>query len=64
MADDTESRIYSDLNRYIFDWLVAKPADREIKPIDDGENRINTMMAMLSRDRGGGNVLPFKSRKK
>jgi len=70
MAEDNKSWVYGDINKYVFDWLVAKPAPgKQALPMaveDDGdEKRINALIAMLSADRGGsGNVVPFKSRKK
>jgi len=68
MAEDNKSWVYGDINRYVFDWLVAKPAPRQqTLPMaeDEDEKRINALIAMLSTDRGGpGNVVPFKSRKK
>lgn len=68
MAEDKNGSILGDMNSYILDWLVAKPAqqaqDAEKGAQDEG-NRINTLIAMLTKDSGGaGNVVPFKSRKK
>jgi len=68
MAEDNKSWVFGDINRYVFDWLVAKPAPgQQTLPTaeEDEEKRINALIAMLSADRGSkGNVVPFKSRKK
>ncbi|GMR05415.1 MAG: hypothetical protein BMS9Abin24_234 [Thermodesulfobacteriota bacterium] len=64
MADDRSSRILSDTNSYILDWLVAKPSKLGDRSGDEKENRINALMAILAKESGGGNVVPFKSRKK
>lgn len=68
MAEDKNGRILGDMNSYILDWLVAEPAQQaqgaEKVEKDEG-NRINTLMAMLSKEsNAAGNVVPFKSRKK
>lgn len=68
MAEDKNGSILGDMNSYILDWLVAKPAQQaqgaEKDEKDEG-NRINTLIAMLTKDSGGAdNVVPFKSRKK
>jgi len=68
MAEDNNGRIFGDMNSYILDWLVAKPAQKPPgarKDEDDEGKRINALMAMLSKEsKGAGNVVPFKSRKK
>ena len=68
MAEDKDGRILGDMNSYVLDWLVAKPAQKPPgaeKDKDDEGKRINTLMAMLSKEsNAAGNVLPFKSRKK
>ena len=68
MAEDNNGSTFSDMNSYILDWLVAKPAQKPPgaeKDEDDEGKRINTLMAMLSREsNAAGIVVPFKSRKK
>ncbi len=69
MTEDKNGRIFGDMNSYILDWLVAKPAQQaqgaEKGEKEDEGNRINALIAMLTKDSGGsGNVVPFKSRKK
>lgn len=66
MAEDRGGRILGDMNSYILDWLVAKPGERPRDvDADDEENRINALIAMLSKESvNAGNVVPFKSRKK
>ena len=66
MAEDKDGRILGDMSSYVLDWLVAKPAQNPQQGAEKDEGkRINTLMAMFSKEsNSGGNVLPFKSRKK
>lgn len=64
MNDDTNRRLLMDRNRYILDWLTAKPVEQAADFKESEEKRINALISVLSKDDRSSNVLRFKPRKK
>lgn len=65
MSDEANRKFLMDKNSYVLDWLISEVPDTMENPTKEGpEQRIESLLSMLTRDTMDANVLRFKPGKK